>query len=381
MKKILFRKLLKDYLVFFCIALISASIVIWVFQAVNFLDIIIEDGRNYLIYIKFSILNFPKILSKLMPFVLFFSLFYVTIRHELNNELMILWNFGINKIDIVNFYLKFSLIILLLQILFTSYLVPKSQDIARSYLRTSTINFYGNFIKPQKFNDTIKGTTIYTEKKDIQGNFKNIFIKKEKDPDNFQTIHAKKGILEEINGVPYLVLFNGENIKVNNNKITTIGFSKFNFALNASKTNTTTYIKTQELPSLKLIECMSTLYKIKLKFIKSLNTKIENCSNENKINILREIYKRLLVPIYIPILTLIPLLLIITSKENIHYFKIKILVFLLGLFTVIFSETTIRFIDVILINNIKFIFIPFAILFIIYITFIYYFRLKFKINI
>ena len=235
MKKILFRKLLKDYLVFFCIALISASVVIWVFQAVNFLDIIIEDGRNYLIYIKFSLLNFPKIVSKLMPFVLFFSLFYVTIKHELNNELMILWNFGINKIDIVNFYLKFSLIILLLQILFTSYLVPKSQDMARSYLRTSTINFYGNFIKPQKFNDTIKGTTIYTEKKDAQGNLKNIYIKKEKDPNNFQTIHAKKGILKEINSIPYLVLFEGENIKVNNNEITNIGFSKFNFALNASK--------------------------------------------------------------------------------------------------------------------------------------------------
>ena len=289
MKKILFRKLLKDFLVFFSIALISSSVVIWVFQAVNFLDIIIEDGRNYLIYVKFSLLNFPKILSRLVPFVLFFSLFYVTIKHELNNELLILWNFGINKIDLVNFYLKFSIIILLLQILFTSYLVPKSQDMARSYLRTSTVNFYGNFIKPQRFNDTIKGTTIYSEKKDAEGNLRNIYIKKEKDPINFQTIHAKKGNIEEINGTPYLILFDGKNITVNNNEITAIGFSKFNFALNTSKTNTTTYIKTQELPSLRLIECLGIIYKIKLTYIKFQNSDIENCSTENKKNILREI--------------------------------------------------------------------------------------------
>ena len=32
--------------------LFSASIIIWVFQAVNFLDIMIEDGRDYLVYIK-----------------------------------------------------------------------------------------------------------------------------------------------------------------------------------------------------------------------------------------------------------------------------------------------------------------------------------------
>ena len=379
MKKIIFRKLLKDYLVFFCIALISASVVIWVFQAVNFLDIIIEDGRDYLIYLKFSLLNFPKILSKLIPFVLFFSLFYVTIKNELNNEFLILWNFGINKINLVNFYFKFSIIILLFQILFTSYLVPKSQDMARSYLRTSTINFYGNFIKTQKFNDTIKGTTIYSEKKDAQGNLINIYIKKG-EADNFQTIHAKKGILKEINNTPYLILFDGKNIKVNNKEITTIGFSKFNFALNSSKSNTTTYIKTQELPSIKLIECLSIIYKIKLLSIRSQNSSIENCSAENKINILRETYKRLFIPLYIPILTLIPFLLMITSKENIHFLKLRIFVFLLGLFIVIFSETTIRFLDVILINNFKFIIIPLIILLIIYLTFIYTFQIKFKIN-
>ena len=88
MKKLLFRKLLLDYLNFF-IALISSSIIIWVFQAVNYLDIMIEDGRDYIVYIKYSLLSFPKIFSKLFPFVLFFSLFYVTIKYENNNELII----------------------------------------------------------------------------------------------------------------------------------------------------------------------------------------------------------------------------------------------------------------------------------------------------
>ena len=60
MKKILFRKLIKDYSVFFLIALFSASIIVWVFQAVNFLDIMIEDGRDYIVYVNYSLLNFPK---------------------------------------------------------------------------------------------------------------------------------------------------------------------------------------------------------------------------------------------------------------------------------------------------------------------------------
>ena len=53
MKKILYRKLLSDYLTFLFIAMISTGIVIWVFQAVNYLDIMVEDGRDYLVYINY----------------------------------------------------------------------------------------------------------------------------------------------------------------------------------------------------------------------------------------------------------------------------------------------------------------------------------------
>ena len=192
MKKVLFKKILIDYLSFFLITLFSTSIVIWVFQAVNFLDIMIEDGRDYLVYINFTLLNFPKILSKIFPFALFFSIFYVTTRYELKNELIIFWNFGIHKITIINFILKFSILLLILQILLTSLLVPKSQDEARSFLRSSTVNFFDNFIKPQKFNDTIKGVTIYSAKKDKDGILYNLYLKRVIKENEFQITYAKK---------------------------------------------------------------------------------------------------------------------------------------------------------------------------------------------
>ncbi|MDA9961209.1 LptF/LptG family permease, partial [Candidatus Pelagibacter sp.] len=230
MKKILFRKLLTDYLSFFFVALLSVSIIIWVFQAVNFLDIMIEDGRDYLIYIKYSLLNFPKIFSRLFPFVLFFSLFYVTIRYENNNELIIFWNFGINKITIINFIFKASLLLFLIQIILTSIIVPKSQKLAKSYIRSSNVNFLGNFVKPQKFNDTIKGVTIYTDQKDESGNLSNLYLKKKIDKNNFQVTYAKKGVFKEINNRPLLILYDGETITTKNNKITNFSFSKSDFS-------------------------------------------------------------------------------------------------------------------------------------------------------
>ena len=147
MKKILFRKLLSDCLFFFFVALFSTSVIIWIFQAVNYLDIIVEDGRDYVVYIKYSLLNFPKIISKIFPFALFFSFSYVLTKYELNNELMIFWNFGVEKIQLTNFFIKFSILITLFQLLLTIFVVPESQNLSRSLIRTSDVDFFENFVK------------------------------------------------------------------------------------------------------------------------------------------------------------------------------------------------------------------------------------------
>ena len=363
MKKILFRKLLRDYLSFFLISLFCSSIIIWVFQAVNYLDIMIEDGRDYLVYINYSLLNFPKIVSRLFPFVLFFSLFFVTIKSENNNELIIFWNFGIHKLDLIFFVIKISIVLMTIQILFTSLLVPKSQDLARNFLRTSSVNIFENFIKPQKFNDTIKGVTIYSENKDSDGNLYNLYLKKD-NRDGFQITYAKKGIFKEFNQIPVLVLYDGETITNRSSGITNIGFSKSDFPLNNFKTNTTTYIKTQELSSIKLYKCINSVY---LSKDKKLDKNIENCSIQNLKNIFKEIYKRLIIPFYIPLLSLISFLVILSSKESANFNKLKIITFLLGMFYIIFSETTVRLISDNVLRNTLIVVIPFLSFMIMYI--------------
>ena len=86
----------------------------------------IEDGRDYLVYINYSLLNFPKIIAKVLPFVFFLVFLYVITKYELNNELMIFWNFGINKFQFVNFFFKFSLLIALIQIVLVSTISSKN---------------------------------------------------------------------------------------------------------------------------------------------------------------------------------------------------------------------------------------------------------------
>ena len=372
MKKILFRKLLGDCLIFFLITLFSSGIIIWVFQAVNFLDIVVEDGRNYLVYLNFSLLNFPKVISKLVPFVLFFSFLYVIGKYELKNELIIFWNFGINKIDLINFFVKFSFVIMLFQIFLTATIVPKSQDLARSFLRTSSYNYLENFIKPKIFNDAVKGLTIYSNSKDEFGNLKEIYLKKGSG-DNFQITFAKEGRFKQIGKSQFLELNFGETISVINDKITNFKFKKTDFNLSNFDDNTTTYKKTQEVSTLDLIRCYHNLMNFTLLKIDE-NFSVENCRLDNIDNIIKELYKRIIIPLYIPVLILIALMLIFKSKENINYPKYRILIFFIGFITIILSEMTIRLINEDFIKNLKYFVIPVILVIGLYLNYIFQFK-------
>ena len=375
MKKLLYRKLFKDYMSFFLIALLSSSLIIWVFQAVNFLDIMVEDGREYNVYISYSLLNLPKIITRLLPFVLFFSIFYVLSKYETNNELIIFWNFGENKLKFVNFILYISVFLLFIQISLSSFIVPKSQEKARSFLRDSNINFLGSFVKPKRFNDTIDGVTIYSESKDENGNLYNLYIKKDISA-GFEITYAKKGIFKQFLDTPMLVLFNGETIRTKNNKITNFSFSKSDFSFKNLKSNTIITIKTQEMNTVDILSCIVSTYKINIKILSKNTKSIINCTKANLTNILKELYKRLFVPLYIPILMLLPYLIIFSSKEKRGYPRLKMITFFSGIVIIILSEGIIRLISEELKENFFIFLSPFLFFTLLYFLFFFKFNLR-----
>ena len=129
----------------------------------------------------------------------------------------------------------------------------------------------------------------------------------------------------------------------------------------------------QEISKLDIIRCLNFIYELNLfnKF-----KKINRCSSANTKNFIKEFYKRLIIPFYIPILSLIPFLLLISSKENTNYFRIKFLIFLLGVIAVIFSETTIRLISNSYIDNFAILILPIFLILILYLFFIKKFILR-----
>tara|TARA_Y100000389_G_scaffold172784_1_gene181441 strand:+ start:61 stop:1197 length:1137 start_codon:yes stop_codon:yes gene_type:complete len=342
MKKIIYRKISFSLFGFFILASVTISTIIWIIQAVNFLDVVVEDGHSFKVYFSYSILNFPKIFSKIIPFTLFLSFFYTLIKYERNNELIIFWTFGINKLDFLKFFIKVSFIFVLIQIILTTYFVPKSQDMARSFIRNSDIDSFESIIKQKKFIDALKNLTIFVDNINEKKELNNFFLKDTSE--SGQITFSKKGAFEIKEGRKILSLYDGKTIKKNSTgKINIFEFSRTEINMSKFNTTTTSLAKTQENTTFQLINCVINLKK-QFKFEKDINKELNfnNCRLGNLSNINQELYKRIILPFYLPVLIVIACFIIIKSKDQIGFSKNLIKVFIFGISTIILSEVSLN---------------------------------------
>jgi len=379
MKKLIFQKFLKDTFKFFIIICFAISLIVWVIQAVGYLDFVTEDGHSFSIYFSYTLLNFPKFFHRILPFAFFVSLFFQISRYELNNELLIFWNNGINKIKFINAVILYSIILLLFQIFLGSYVSPLSQHKARSFLRSSNIDFFPSLIKAGKFIDTVSDLTIFIESKNESGWYKNIFLNDylseglNSDSKKSQTIYAKKGILISRNKQRYFELYNGKVLNIENGKITNFTFDKIEFNLAKYDSKTTTHPKIQEASSLDLFNCLYFDYKNE---INNFKAKYLKCESNTIKNVKQEFLKRHFKPIYFPLLALVSCLLIIRSKESKDYNFFKFYLFLIVFFLIVISEVSLRYSTYYEMGTFFFILFPILSFFIIYISLITKFNNK-----
>ncbi len=355
---------------YFFITLFTFTAIVWTVQAVNFLDLVVEDGHALSVYLGYSLLNVPKILTKFIPLSFLISLVLAIIKFENDNELIILWTAGVNKMKLVNFFLKVSLLVTLFQLFFASIINPNILNYSRSLIKSSNLDFISSMVKTNQFNDTVPGLTIFVEEKNDDGNMKNIFIRDEsrilKSIDNIDstdniTIIAKKGRVVNPSS-PALVLVDGiiQSQKVDKN-IQTIKFQKTVLKLDNLQTRSIVQTKIQETPSILLIQC----------YFDKNKEEIINCPRDHKKNdVLSEINRRFGMPLYIPVITLIVCFLLNPRNENKFKNYFKYFYALVAFLILVVAEILVKYSGKSFNNSLIYYFTPFLLIPLIYLEII-----------
>ena len=365
-QKYIFKDIIKNFLTI----LLTFTAIAWTVRAVNFLDLIIEDGFSSLIYIKYSILNLTAILTRFTPLSFLLSLLLTIIKFEKQQVFLILWTSGLSKIKIANTFIALSILVTIFQILITFYLNPILLSKSRNLLKTQEEKEITSLFKSNNFNDSFKGITFFVEKKSENNELINIFLQDEYGnlnlaldelrSSNKTIIIAKKGIIKNNK----LLLFDGNiQTKNKNNELKNFFFDKTELNIKNFSTRTVTELKVQELSSLILINCIFNIQKINL----------QNCSTDKK-EAIEHFSRRMIKPLYIILIALLSSFLLIYKKEKKTTFIKKYFIFFIAFSILILSEILLKFSSLSKFNFYIYVLIPFILFFIIYILLILTFK-------
>ena len=202
----IYQNFIKEILKTFIVILFGLTIIAWTVRAVNFLDLMIEDGYSATIYFKYSLLNISTITSRFIPLSFLIALMIFIIKQIQANEFIILWTSGVKKLQLVNLFFITSLGVLFFYFIFSIFITPFSLNKSRILLNKDGYNSFLPTVRVNQFSDSFEGFTFIVEEK-FKNEIKNVFIHdtsntlKNLTP-NHQgtgntTIVAQEGILEE----------------------------------------------------------------------------------------------------------------------------------------------------------------------------------------
>jgi len=338
MKKTIYKYFFNEFIRYFVVVVFALASIIWTIQAVNFLDLVTDDGHAFKIYLLYSFLSIPKVLTKLIPFSFLVASLLTILKFEKDNELIILWTSGLNKIHIVNLVFRISILFVFLQLIMSSFITPQTLNYSRFLLKNSQLQFVPSLLKERRFNDTVEQLTIFVNKKNDDGSYENIFIRDEGKvltniSEGSSTIFAKTAYISE--NEKTLVLLNGNIQKVENgNKINVIKFEKTEINLSGLSTKTISEPKIQETSTRQILECVQ-----KRNFYKRYCSHSRNALKDVRI----EINKRFGMPIFIPLIALVSCFLLSSRRDKKNLFLNKYFYFIFGFLILISSEISVRY--------------------------------------
>ena len=339
MKKTIYKYFFYEFVIYFTVTLFALAAVVWTVQAVNYLDLVTEDGHAFTTYFYYSLLTLSKVLTKLIPFCFLTAIILTIIKFERDNELIVLWTSGLNKIHVVNLIFRISVLVMLLQLLLTNIFNPTLLNFSRTLLKNSQLQFIPSLLKEKQFNDAVEGLTIFIEKKDENQIYKNIFIRDDGKilskiaSSSSSTIFAKSGHMSE--DEKNLILYNGNIQKLNDDgDVNIIQFQKTTLNLSGISTKSISEPKMQETPTMQILRCLT-----------QNNTARHNCDDSKKsmMDTKIEINKRFGMPMYIPLISLISCFLLTSRKDKKMFYLNKYIYFFVGVLILILAEIIVRY--------------------------------------
>lgn len=201
----IFRQILGPFLFF----VLVFTGVIWLTQSLRVIDTVVNHGQSSRVFLEFTALLLPMVLSIVLPISVFAAVLYAVNRLFGDSEIVVMLAAGLSGTSILRAVTAFALIVMAIVYMLTLWLMPLAQREMRDRLTEIRGDVAVAFLREGAFLEPVGGVTVYLRGTGAEGELLGVFVHDERDPAREVTYTAGRALLVRDRGGTRLVMFDG----------------------------------------------------------------------------------------------------------------------------------------------------------------------------
>ena len=190
-------------------AVLVSTGIVWMTQALQRIDIVVEFGASVAMFLWLSVLIVPSLVAVIAPFALFAAALYALQRLHADSEVAVMFASGVSRWRIAAPLLVLASLTAALTLWVNLDLMPRSYRTLKFEVANIRADIASTVLKSGEFTPVAGRMTIYVERTRPGGQFEGLLVNDYSEPERPATYMAQKGVIRETAQGPVLYLFNG----------------------------------------------------------------------------------------------------------------------------------------------------------------------------
>ena len=210
----------------------SLTSIVWLTQALRFIDFIVNRGVSVLTFLKLTALIVPSLLYVVMPLTMFIAVLFIYSKLLGDSELVVLQSAGLSRFQISKPVMWVGAVAALLAYFISLYALPVTYRQFKDMQVFLRDNYASMLLQEEVFNNPMDGMTVFVRERDQNtGLLKGILVHDNRDIHNPVTMMAQRGQLQQTKKGPRFLLYEGNRQEVKDGRLSFLKFDSYSIDL------------------------------------------------------------------------------------------------------------------------------------------------------
>ena len=229
------RYMLSQFLLLFGFFALVLVALFWINRAVVLFDRLIGDGQSALVFLEFTALGLPRLITTVLPIAAFAGAVYVTNRMINDSEMTVLRSTGSSPWRIARPVLFYGVCVAAMMSVLSHFLVPMAQGELTQRETEISRNITASLLREGRFLHPTENVTFYTRVIDEDGVLRDVFLSDRRNPDEGVIYTGAEAYLVRNGEGTTLIMVDGlaQRLDMTDKRLSTAKFRDFSFDISS----------------------------------------------------------------------------------------------------------------------------------------------------